>query len=369
MAKKDFFQTRTSGEIKKLQTDVVKNPGGLVDRIESLNPMSEGLILDFPLFHPDYNLNDDEIYTARRTMRGELRDRSGRGFPSYVGLEQPRSVKSAYAESRMPVEIRMEAFVKMADVPEEENNYVGFLRRPITGDRVPILTSFWAIMEGAKLDAYTGRVCENLPNPNAGACVERVYGPNVIVKVPSRTKGHNRYTIRWENIATSEAGKNARVLAWGSRPVFGSVTASGNFHESLNGIPTHLTYNVGHHKDGSSSREFTPLYPHGVAAHQTLLRYFLKEVRDRTPLRASQIPVPSRADAAFWNKLENNILVKYIGENGKESFRPLRIDQKSILMARRVGKYAATPGIPKAMYWDGIRDAHIANYPWLPGEE
>ena len=373
MAKKAFFRERTEAEILKLDVSKINTPVGLVDIIESIDPGKEALLLDFPFVHPDFQ-EKDLVYGSRRTMRGVVRRGATRTYPSYISLKQPRSREDALKETHIPLDARTEAFYRLSLIPEENIFCVGYIRFPITGNvRPPILTSFRDVMDGAMIDSYTGKVCKTLPKEfNAGAFVEYDYGPNVFVKVPSKRKGHDKYLVKWSNVATKDV-PSKKILAWNTRPYYGVFDGEGNFVVSPDAEPEHKAHNVGHAgnmSEGESFDYFT-LYPQGVAAHNTLIRYFMRQ-SNLIPLQMSQVAIPSYSDASFWNKLRNNVLILENSNGQGQVPKPLRIDQKSMLMARRVAKYfrfRLPDEITQSMYWDSERDGRIRDYPWQPGEK
>ena len=199
MTRKEFFRRRSEAEIKKLDCQVVDSPVRLVQRIEELDSVRQALIFDFPLVHPAYKNDGDSQYVSRTTMRGVRRsgdNRDRRFYPSYIQLKQPRSIENAaefFRKGNLPFKLRNKAFFEnMKHIREEENFYVGYMVWSVSGnDKSPIMVPFWSLAEGDMIDAYNGRVClgEN------GSKVERVYGPEVIVRVPSRDKKASRYVV------------------------------------------------------------------------------------------------------------------------------------------------------------------------------
>jgi hypothetical protein len=372
MARKAFFKERTVNQIQKLDCKVVDNPVGLVEKIENLDPENEGLILDFPLAHPDYK-DEDLQYASRKTMRGVKRKGKRRTFPSYIQLRQPRSKEEAikaHGNGVFPFKIRNQAFFeKMENIPEEENFFVGYMVWPITGDMSPIMVPFWSLAEGCMMDAYNRRICKG----ENGSKIERIYGPDLIMKVPSREKKASRYVLRVNDIPHgSMSDKDRAVVGWNTRPSYG-VIRDGEFVQDESAAPGHKLPNLSHegsHRSGEDFK-FTMLYPHCDAANQEIIRQFMG-VGDLKPFEMSQLAVLSREDASFYNKERNNLLVYELNENGECVLRHPRIDQKSMLFARRVGNNIRTlehiGDIQETMYWDPERDGKISQYPFLPGE-
>ena len=122
--------------------------------------------------------------------------------------------------------------------------------------------------------------------------------------------------------------------------------------------------------------------PIGVGGFHEMVRYFMavQETYEPEVLKYSQIAIPSFEDMAYWNKLVNNLVFRERVDKENFVYRPARIDQLSILMARRIGKHAlerdqryvgvdGIPGIPVTMFWHQKRDGRIRDYPVLPGEK
>jgi hypothetical protein len=372
--KKAFFRRRTEAEIGKLDCQVVDSPVGLVQRIEELDPARQALILDFPLVHPAYKNDGDPQYVSRTTMRGVRRHGDERSYPSYIRLTQPRSMKNAvklFRKGNLPFKLRNKAFFEsMKHIPEEENFYVGYMVWPITGDKSPIMVPFWSLAEGCMIDAYSGRVClgEN------GSKVERVYGPEVIVKVPSRDKKASKYVVKFSNVPRREMENAERaVVGWDTRPAYGRIV-NGEFVQDESASPAHKLTNVSHegsHRHGESFI-FTAIYPHCVAAYQEIIRNAMRD-GDYSPMEMSQFAILSREDAAFYNKVRNNLLISETTPAGTNVLKHPRLDQQSMLIARNVANKVRMlekkGDIQDTMYWDQTRDKAIADYPFLPGEK
>jgi hypothetical protein len=381
MVKKDFFKRRTEAQIKKLDCKVVDTPEGLVDAIEELDIDREGLILDFPLVHPDFNNpRYNPQYNSRRTGRGaKFKGSSGserKSFPAFLCLDQPISREGAKEGKRRPFIIRNDAFRSMKQLQEEDNFQMGYLYRSITGNvRIPHLISFWAIDHGNMLDSFSERMKVNLPNFDVGAKVERNYAPNIYLKVPSKQKGKGRYTQLWRNVPTEE-NDSRRVLAWNTSNTYGSVVDN-SFQEDVSAGPGYKNYQIGQEnpRGEAASLQFRFVDDHDVEGYSEMIRYFMRR-GNLVPLEMSQIAIPSREDIPFARKLDNNLLIRTVNKSG-ESFNHPREDQYSILRGRHIAKHIRseeearkqTSVVEPTMYWDPERDGRIRDYPWRPGEK
>ena len=281
-------------------------------------------------------------------------------------------------EKRLPFEIRNEAFQSLSEIPEERNFYVGYMRWPISGkDSSPILTPFWGIMGGTHHDAYTGRICKKLPKEflNAGAFVKWAEGPNVFVQVPSQEKGGKPYLEKWSNVPFVKNYKLNKVMTWNTRVLYGKINSETNeFEEDEASQPLYVAYHVGYERKGreKESSDFSIIDQRGFAGHQEIIRYFMRHgIYEPEVLKYSQLAIPSREDALFWNKLNNNVLILEENESGNKNPKHPRVDQLSMIMSRRIGKYINQKDSygQVTMFWHPERDGRIRDYPVLPGEE
>ena len=398
MVKKDFFVQRNPEEIEALDCNVVDTPENLVGEIEGIeDPNRQAVILDCGeddlLVHPAFANIRNPVYRSRVTTRGiKRKGKQRREYPSYVQLEQPRSIENAiglHRSENFPVNIRNKAFFEsMAHLPEHENFHVGYMIRPIVGeDKSPMLVPFNAVADGAILDSYSERIKSNLPF-DCGSKVIHVYGSDVYVKVPSEEQGKGRYTVLWENVPIRGMNKSKRelkesereltesdrraVLGWSTSPAYG-IIKDGEFRGSLDAMPGNLQTHVSHegsHRVGQAFK-FKLMDNHSVASHREMVRHFMRG-NDWRPMEMSQIANVSKADSAFYNRVRNNFLIMTRDKNGNPIFSQPREDQEAMLIARRVGNYIKElkeGEIQETMYWDPVRDGSVMGYSVLPGEK
>jgi hypothetical protein len=374
MARKRFFVERNPKEMQNLNLKTISNPKGLVDIIEELDSEKEGIILEFPLVHPEFANEGNPQYISRKTLRGVKRIGDKRFFPSYIKLEQPRSVDESvnlFNRGILPFKIRNKSFFdSMANIPEEQNFNVGYMVWPVIGnDKSPMLVPFWSIAEGCMIDSYNSRICKG----ENGSRVERVYGSEVIVKIPSRNKKSGRYVAKFSNVPNRKMSpENKAVVGWNTKPAYGRMI-DGEFVQDESASPIHKLTNVSHegsHRRGESF-QFTMIYPHCVAGYQSIIRNAMRE-GDFSPLEMSQFAILSRDDAAFYQKVRNNILIAEKNDSGDYILKYPRIDQKSMIISRRVGNNIRRLNrgeVQKTMYWDAERDGKISDYPFLLGKK
>ena len=380
MGKKSFFRRRTPAKIQGLDLKVVESSKNLSRKIEALNSRTEGIIINgdtIPLTPPIFsNMTDDVEYASRMALRGVERKGDKRFYPYYVGVQQPRSIESAvanYRAGRFPFRLRNKSlFDAMKNIPEEDNFNVGFMYFPITGNnKSPIMVLFWGVGGGNVMDVYSQRMCKG---ETAGTRVLRDYAPIFILKVPSTEKKKGRYTVKFHDVPTRKQDDAYKaVIGWNTKPAYGIITES-EFQENQGEGPLHELYteisHEGKHRRGETFGH-TIVDPHAVAAWSELLRESMRQ-GDYSPWEMSQYPLLSREDAAYWNKLNNNLLVAEKTKGGTYVLKHPRIDQLSVLMARRVGNRIRElkPGeVQETIHWDAERDGKISQYPVLPGEE
>ncbi|MEM4230675.1 MAG: hypothetical protein QXF25_02270 [Candidatus Pacearchaeota archaeon] len=345
--KKQFFRERSVKEIQRLNCREVYRARGLVEKIMSLNPKNEGLILRFRLIPTKFGKNN-EIASRKNLRHGQ-----------YFELEQPYSVEKCLRTREIPLEIRQKALSRLTRIPEEENFCLGYSYRPPfdSKDKTRIYVPFWSIMDGCFRDTYDGRVCKEMPPDfNAGSKIEFDKGGQrvereglvVIVKVPSSTQSHGKYRIKWIHVPVVD-NEWKRVICWKTRPAYGSE------------VPAHKEFNIRYLEASTvDDSDFHMIYPQEVHAWHVIVRYFMSK-HNLVPFERSQIAIPSKAAAEFWNKICNNVIIYDPSiNNGKGGYRHLHIDEKSMLQARQIGVL----GPEKIMYWDAERDGRIRDYNW-----
>jgi len=382
MAKKAFFERRTEAKIQDLDIKLIESPKNLSKIIEDLNPRTEAIVIDtrnnkVSLTHPSFRL-DDPLYGSRRSLRGVKRSGDTRVFPNYISLQQPRSGEEAvkfFRKGHLPFKLRNKSmFEAMSSIPEENNFHVGYMFRPVIGNnQSPILVPFWALGGGNQIDVYSQRIREKLKQ-NSGTEVLRDYSPEVIVKVPSTEEKHGRYTVKWHNVTRRSIHEQERaIIGWGTRPAYG-VIHEDDFVQREDAAPLHEFYasisHEGKHRHGESF-EFTQIHPHSIGSWYEIIRDSIRE-GDYATLEMSQYALLSREDAAYWNKLNNNVLVIENGLSEKPVIKHPRIDHLSVLFGRRVQNNLRRLNrgeVQTTLYWDAERDGKIAKYPVLPGEE
>ncbi len=340
MEKKSFFKERTKSEITDLRVRDVFASRGLVDGISALSPQ-EALAVKVPVTPLNFfkNVADGAEASRKCYKHGDE-----------IILSQPRTQGEAYMCREIPLAIRARDFSRLTTMREEDIDYVAYSFRPVQGRdtekrRVPFV---W-LLEGARIFAYAENMASGIKvEPYADSVRARREGSDVVVAVPSRTKRKSRYKMKLEHVAT-EGVTERRAVAWSLRSQFNSENSI-----------AHSTYNIRYTFDqGAEGSDVFTFYPHDIAGYYATINHYLKQ-HNPTPLEMSPIALPSRMMADFYMKLCNNVLIYDGFLTSKDKMRKLHIDEKSILIARAIGKY----GHDATMFADGARDGKLKDYNW-----
>ncbi len=322
MAKKAFFDERTPAQIKAFRLKPANMQRGLVDRILSLNPATEAVEVMSQIIPGRFQsggLRPQEI--ARKAYK----------HGQYVGLTCADSLDGALHEDRLPNEIREETFDTFLDGKREESiELMGYSFRPVQGrDRRKRVVPFVWVMEGARLAAYAlSQTAEGLDaKPYVDARRVETEGGNIVVSVPSREDKKPRYDVRVSSVPVFD-NQNKHAISLG----FNTTYAEGR-------VPEHSLWSFGYKgaEDAEQSQQII-LYPHDFAAMLGVARHFMIEEQNSVPWDMSVFAKPSREAANFYRLLCNNVLVRDPRTSSKDKLRKLYIPEKSILMARLVGK-------------------------------
>ncbi len=348
MGKKSFFNERTEPQIRGLGISSVSVQRGLVDKILSLDASKQALELRFQLI-------PGRFYAGTRNSAQAARKTYKHGV--YLNLSQCRTIEEALYEQRLPHEIRREDFdLKLGSKKEEDIEVQGYAFRPIQGNDVrKRLVPFPWIFEGARLFGYGIKNTEGIKvMPYDDAERVQTEGASVPVSVPAREDKKQRYLIRVDNVAVVD-NQNKHVI-W---PGFTTTYSEGKVSE-------HSFWSFGYKfiNDRESSRNVI-LYPQDVAAMLGIVRHFLIEEENPVPWNMNPFAKPSFFAANYYRLLCNNVLVRDPKLKRKSKLRKLYIPEKSILLARLIGKF----GHDETMFWQKGRDPDkIQDYDWsIPG--
>ena len=341
MSKKAFFRERTPAEIRRL--DVQKRQYDLVKRILELDAAGEAVLINAQLIPGRFFIRAKNAAEAGRKAykHGE-----------YVPLNQARALGDALDETRLPHEMRRETLDRtLGSKREQEIEAIGYSFRPVQGrDRRKRLVPFAWILEGARIFAYAMQSAGGISVFSyEGAQIVEKEGANIVVKVPAREEKKERYNIRLESIPTLDTpSKHAISLG------FNSTYAEGK-------VPEHSLWSFGYKfKDDQEQSRAVIFYPHDVAGELAATRHFLLNDENTIPWDMNPFAKPSRLAVNFYRKLCNNVLIVDPSVKEKDKSRKLYIPEKSILLARLIGKL----GHDETMFWKPKRDAKLQDYDW-----
>ena len=335
-------------DIKDMKTSQVMVQRGLVDRIDSLNPNTEALIVRAQLIPGRFFKGVSSGAEAARKCykHGDL-----------IALSQPETQQQAYACNRIPLAIRKEDFSKLQEMKEDEINFQGYSFRPVQGrDRRKRVVHFTWLPEATRLFAYAENMTYYKDKDGVKKGIQVVSytdarrvafeGATILCMVPSRTRKKQRYKIRVENVPV-EGVTERRAIVLGLKSDF-EVNSE---HSEYN-----IRYTWENDREGSDIFTF---YPHDTAAYIAIAGHFWRR-HNLTPMEMNPFALPSRHQTRFYMKLENNILVVDPSLSSKDKLRKLYLAEKSILLARAIGKF----GHDDFSFWSPERDGKLKDYNW-----
>ena len=348
MAKKSFFRERTPVEIKALNPKQILNPHGLVERIDDLNPSSEAIEIRTRLLPGRF------YFGTQKQIEGS-RKCSKHG--AFLALANPKTQWECDSCHKIPLEMRARAFEKLRNMREENINFVGYSTQVSFGDRKKRVFPFCIMPEGARIFAYSEQYEPGIVvQPYADAKRVEREGASVVVEVPSREEKLGRYKFKLIHVPVLRSNENlASVLQLRKAVIVDEET-----EEPLKGTTLHEDYNIKYtyEKDPEASEVVTS-YPHDVAAYIAIIKHFNAK-HNLTPIEMNPFALPSKHQVEFYKKLCNNVLVYDPTLTSKDKLRALHLAEKSVLLARAIGKY----GNDDFAFWDGPRDGRLRDYDW-----
>lgn len=345
MNKKSFFRERSVAEIGRLaKVRPVYKARGLVELIDNLNLGSEALELRMQVMPGRFYANTKTGSEAARKCykHGDL-----------ISLSQPETQADAHASREIPLAGRARDFAKLAEMREEEINFVGYSWYPVQGrDRRKRIVPFVGLSEAARLYAYAENVSNGIEvRPYADCRRVATEGATVVCSVPSRTKKKPRHEIKLMHVPVIDTSEK-RAVIWSLKPEYAPGQA-----------PEHDFWNIRYTREHEpESSDVIRFGPHAIAAYFATVGHMLRTDRHHsmTPMDMNPFALPSKHQADFYNKLCNNVVIYDPSLRGKNKLRKLHLAEKSILLARAIGKF----GNEDFAYWDSERDGRIKDYRW-----
>lgn len=347
MPRNPYFKQRTIAEINQLHIDKAYKQRGLAEKIAGLDPSEEGLIINCQLIPGNFYQN---VKTSHQAA-GKLYNHG-----HFLKLEHPKSQKECDKSPTIPLKLRQEAFSILEQMKEEEIDSIGFSFHPSWGDRLRREVPFVWCPEALKLFAYSENSSEPIKARVYGKA-ERVKneGAGVIFEVPSRRRNIPEYMFKLLHVPVTRSEHNlATVLTL--KPGLlqdedGRIISQRIPHDSAR-----IRYP--YERELQSSETIT-FYPHDIAGYIAIVRDSVK-AHNLTPLEMNPFPLFSREGIDFYKKLCNNILIFDPNFNRKDKLRKPYIAEKSILLARTIGKF----GHDRIAFWDPTKDGKLADYDW-----
>lgn len=351
--KKSFFRERTVNEIKDLHVKKVYNQRGLVERIDDSNFSEDAFEIRTQIIPGRFTANTKSHATASRKCyhHGNL-----------IALSHPKTQEECFDCPDIPLKIRERDFLELRGMREEEINFIGYSCQPRWGDRTKRIFPFVWLDEGVRLFSYD----ENIAHGNgvdtddlhiqcySNALKVKKEGANVVVDVPSRRKKQPRYKFRLLHVPIIRSQYNlATILSL--KP---ALLTEEEIIEPIRGRTLHDIYNIRYTYERSreGSGVFT-FYPQDVAAYLKIIKHEIKN-HNLTPMEMNPFALPSRHRVEFYKRLCNNVLIFDPTITTKDGLRKLHIDEKSILLARAIGKF----GHDDFAYWNPERDGKLKDY-------
>jgi len=347
MAKKAFFKERTPAEIRKLHTNRTYKQYGLVERINGLSPDEEGLIIQAQIVPGRFYINVKNGAQASRKCyhHGDL-----------IALNHPETKEKCYDSDLTPLQLREQAFSELEKMKENEINFTGFSFQPGWGDRMKRIIPFVWCPEAERLFAYAENMTEGIiVKSYKDSKKVRIEGASVVLEVPSRKQKKPRYQFKLlhvpilrsqNNLASALSIKPALVYDESREPKSDRVA-----HDLFN-----VRYTWENQRQGSNTITF---YPQDIAGYLGIIKEAYKTY-NLTPLEMNPFALFSRKGTEFYKKLCNNVLIFDPSLKTKDKLRKPHIAEKSILLARAIGRF----GHNEIAYWDPARDGKIKDYNW-----
>jgi len=259
-----------------------------------------------------------------------------------VYVKRFRSAGEAVRYGKTPVQLREEAFGAVS-----ETEYCGYSFMPFARDRRKRKVSLTACVEGARLFAYSHQVRGAGIRVKAYADARRVKveGAEVVVSVPSRTDGHDKYEFKFMAVPMVDVPeKYAVAFNLGSDHVCGAKRFN-------------IRYRYLDDKESSGVINFCS---HEIAAYLELVQREWDQNKNLVPLQMSQIAIPSQRTVDFYLRLENNVLVRDKDRKGKEVLRKLNMAEIEVALWSFVKKY----GHDNTFFCKTGRDGNLRDYKW-----
>jgi hypothetical protein len=300
--RKSYFSSPTAAEIKRTNK-LFRETDKYVDRILNLSPEQALVILG--------DMVPDEYISSKKFFK----------HGKDVKIKRFRTLDDVIVNSGYPSQSRKKAFDNLPD-----NLFSSYSFKPIVGTdkttkRIPLVECF----EGAKLYCYIHQDTGNLFSPEINVkpyddSSKVVYeGAEILLKVPSREKKHNRYEFKFSSVPVAD---HQNKFGIGYSIKTDHVCGSKRFNIRYNNILS---------RDKSKVDTFCA---HEIAGYFSIIDSY-KEL-SLVPYEMNQFAIPNQFSINFYNKLDNNCLIHTWSGNKP---RKLNRAEKEILLWDLVRKF------------------------------
>jgi len=345
MARKSFFRERSINEIRSLNPKVIYKQKGLVERIDD-SGNEEALQLNCQIVPGKFFIGAKNSREASRKCYK---------YGETLRLQYPGTKEECDHSPLIPLKLREKALSRLRKMKEEEIEQIGYSSKPSWGDRTKRIVPFVWCPEALRLFGYSENTTDKIKvKAYKDARRAETEGAAVLAEVPSRRKDIGTYMFRLLHVPIIRSQFNLSsvlllkpaLLQEGARKVSQRVP-----HDSAN-----IRYP---YESDPEKSEVITFYPQDIAAYIAVIR---DETRGHnlTPLEMNPFALFSRRGAEIYKKLCNNILVYDPSVSAKGNLRKLHLAEKSILLARAIGKF----GHEEIAYWEPTRDGKLRDYDW-----
>lgn len=297
---KSFFEEPSIGELRK--RELFYSHDSLVEKILN-TPEGSTVVVDINLIPLKYH--NDSWYFLRHAQR--------------VAPTARQTINNILRGKITPVDLRRIAFNAIEDPFHSGYEYQPWDIHPYAKrDRSPRRVSLVECLEGARLYAYAHQV-QNVKidiEKYEDAAAVQTDGAIVPVKIPSRQKGHRRYSFNLTSVAVVDTLEKYKI-AWS--------TAAGA-HECKRDQYMTLRY---------STDEPSILFnwcAHGIAAYLEYVDRKYQQEKNIVPLEMSQIALPTRLTVEYYKRLCDSLLISDSSEKSKNHVRKPNKAEREILL-------------------------------------
>ena len=338
--RKPFFRERTVAQIRAMKPEILASRNFEFPDSSEMESGKKAIIIDFP----EGKSSIPAGYVKPRDTK--LSQPAARYFNDpkrYFSLDLPRSRDEALSSRATPVIIFERGWINRT---EREN--LGGSWYPLIGtDTVQRIVPNISVFEALRIRNYFTKF-----EPSSNDKKEIRYfdpkkisldrGAEALVRVPSREEGAEPYFLHYNHLPIFKT-PNARAFVWsmfvtaaeGSRGEPMSEVARINFRDSFNWDS------------------------HKIAGYLGIVFDQLKE-GNSFPFQMCPFPIPSRRGAQIYDFINNNLLIRDRGLDGKIVTRKPYVPERCSLLNLADEK----EGYGAISTWNHTRDGPISDYQW-----